>query len=232
MAGPVGDTNGNSILDTNETWTYTISYTVTQADIDAGLDLTNTASVTTNEIVVAETDTAITPINAASSMVVTKTQTGGPNPVTAAGQTLDYEITIENTGAVSLTGVTPVDTLPDGSAGVLAGPVGDTDGNSILDTNETWTYTISYTVTQADIDAGLDLTNTASVTTNEIVVAETDTAITPINAVSSMVVTKTQTGGPNPVTAAGQTLDYEITSREYRSSKFNRSNPCRHLTRW
>ena len=211
LAGPVGDTNGNSILDTNETWTYTISYTVTQSDIDAGLDLTNTASVTTNEIVVAESDTAITPINAASSMVVTKTQTGGPNPVTAAGQTLDYEITIENTGAVSLTGVTPVDTLPDGSAGVLAGPVGDTNGNSILDTNETWTYTISYTVTQSDIDAGLDLTNTASVTTNEIVVAESDTAITPINAASSMVVTKTQTGGPNPVTAAGQTLDYEIT---------------------
>ena len=223
MAGPVGDTNGNSILDTSETWAYTISYIVTQADIDAGLDLTNTASVTTNEIVVAETDTAITPINAVSSMVVTKTQTGGPSPVTSAGQTLDYEITVENTGAVSLTGVTPVDTLPDGSAGVLAGPVGDTNGNSILDTSETWAYTISYTVTQADIDAGLDLTNTASVTTNEIVVAETDTAITPINAVSSMVVTKTQTGGPSPVTSAGQTLDYEITV-ENTGRQYNRSN--------
>jgi len=180
LAGPVGDTNGNSILDTSETWTYTISYTVTQTDIDAGLDLTNTASVTTNEIVVAESDTAITPINAVSSMVVTKTQVGGPNPVTAAGQTLDYEITVENTGAVSLTGVTSVDTLPDGSAGVLAGPTSDIGILGTIDVGEIWTYTISYNATLADMISGADLINSASVTTNEVVIAESDTAVTTV----------------------------------------------------
>jgi len=162
---------------------------VTQSDIDAGLDLTNTASVTTNEIVVAEADTAVTPINAVSSMTVAKTQVGGPNPVTAAGQTLDYEITIENTGAVSLTGVTPVDTLPDGSAGVLAGPVSDIGIVGSIDVGETWTYTITYNVTLADMISGADLINTASVTTNEIVVAETDTAVTTI-ASSDLEITK------------------------------------------
>jgi hypothetical protein len=31
-----GDANTNNILEVTETWTYTATYTVTQADIDAG----------------------------------------------------------------------------------------------------------------------------------------------------------------------------------------------------
>jgi hypothetical protein len=37
-----GDANTNNILEVTETWIYTATYTVTQADIDAG---TNQASV-------------------------------------------------------------------------------------------------------------------------------------------------------------------------------------------
>ncbi|PKH69167.1 hypothetical protein CXF59_00160, partial [Flavobacterium sp. ALD4] len=39
-----GDANINNILEVTETWTYTATYTVTQADIDAG-KITNQASV-------------------------------------------------------------------------------------------------------------------------------------------------------------------------------------------
>lgn len=38
-----GDTNNNQILDPNETWTYTSSHTVTQADLDQGGNLVNRA---------------------------------------------------------------------------------------------------------------------------------------------------------------------------------------------
>jgi hypothetical protein len=161
-----------------------LTYTIVSGDL--GTTITNIATGDSDQTTPV-TDTNSIVVESPSISIV-KVQTSGNNPVTGVNDVLGYTITVV------------VDTLPDGSAGVLAGPVGDTNGNSILDTSETWTYTISYTVTQTDIDAGLDLTNTASVTTNEIVVAESDTAITPINAVSSMVVTKTQVGGPNPVT--------------------------------
>jgi hypothetical protein len=39
-----GDANTNNILEVTETWIYTATYTVTQADIDAG-KITNQASV-------------------------------------------------------------------------------------------------------------------------------------------------------------------------------------------
>lgn len=42
-----GDTNTNSILETTETWVYTAQYTVTQADLNAGTDLVNVATVDT-----------------------------------------------------------------------------------------------------------------------------------------------------------------------------------------
>lgn len=38
-----GDTNNNQILDPNETWTYTGSHTVIQADLDQGGNLVNMA---------------------------------------------------------------------------------------------------------------------------------------------------------------------------------------------
>ena len=45
-----GDTNTNSILETTETWVYSATYTVTQADINAGTALVNTASVVKTEV--------------------------------------------------------------------------------------------------------------------------------------------------------------------------------------
>ncbi len=213
LTGPVETggtgTNGDGLLDVGETWTYTISYTVTQSDVDAELTLVNRVSVTTTEIPVPVEDTAVTEISENPDMLVTKTQTGGENPVTQPG-VLDYTITVENTGNQTLTNVVPTDTLPDGSTGTLTGPTGDTDSDGELDITETWTYTISYTVTQSDVDAGANLVNTVSVVTDEIPTPEEDDASTPVTLNPAMEVTKTQTGGENPVTQPG-VLDYTIT---------------------
>ncbi|KPM46556.1 hypothetical protein AFM12_19350, partial [Jiulongibacter sediminis] len=200
--------NANGILDTTETWTYTISYAVTQADIDAGEDLVNVAVVTTTELPTPESDTAATAITQNPSLTITKTQTGGESPITTPG-TIDYTIVITNDGNQSLTGVVVSDTLPNGTVGTLSAVTESINANGILDTTETWTYTISYVVTQADIDAGTDLVNVAVVTTTELPTPESDTAATAITQTPSLTITKTQTGGESPITTPG-TIDYTI----------------------
>jgi uncharacterized repeat protein (TIGR01451 family) len=210
LAGPVESVDTDGVLQVGETWTYTVSYTVTQGDVDAGDDLVNTASVVTTQVPVSTEDDAITPVEQAPSLTIDKTQTGGANPVTAAGQVLQYAIAIENTGNVSQTGVAVSDVLPDGSAGTLAGPVESLDSDGVLQVGETWIYTVSYMVTQADVDAGNDLVNMASVVTTQIPVSTEDDAVTPVEQAPSLTIDKTQTGGPNPVTAAGQGLHYAI----------------------
>src|SRR5437773_451790 len=69
------------------------------------------------------------------------------------GQVLNYTVTVSNTGNIDLTGVTVSDgfvTLPGGSSNLAAGH------SEVL--------TGSHVVTQADLDAGTALVNTASVT--------------------------------------------------------------------
>ena len=211
LSGPTESITTNSILEVGETWTYTISYTVTQADIDAGTALVNTASVVTPEVPGPTTDTETTPVTPPAALTIAKTQTSGPNPVTAVNDVLGYTIVVTNTGTANQTGVTVGDTLPDGTAGTLAGPTESITTNSILDVGETWTYTISYTVTQADIDDGNALVNTASVVTPEVPGPTTDTETTPVTpptvAVSASKVSLPADGTP---VAVGDTITYAL----------------------
>ena len=135
------------------------------------------------------TPIVLTAPNCIADLIVTKTQTGGANPVTAIGQTLDYTIILENSGTLDITNVVITDILPDGSNGALTGPTGDNGTPGIIDIGETWTYTISYTTSQIDFANAVDLVNTVSVTSTEIITAEVDTAITPI-VVSDLSLTK------------------------------------------
>lgn len=127
----------------------------------------------------------------APSLSVTKTKTSGPNLVTEVGQVIGYTIVITNTGNVALTGVSVSDQLPNGTAGTLAGPTGDAGTPNVIDVGEAWTYTISYTVTAADVDAKLSLVNTVSVVTTEVPGPTTAKATTPV------------WGGPTSVPLAG-----------------------------
>ena len=72
--------------------------------------------------------------------------------VDAAGDVINYTITVANTGNTTLTGVVVTD--PNADAGSIvrgADVVGDNDG--LLEVGETWTYTAAHTVTQAEIDS-------------------------------------------------------------------------------
>ena len=46
----------DGVLDVGETWVYSATYDATQADINAGTDLVNTASVVTTELPTPEED--------------------------------------------------------------------------------------------------------------------------------------------------------------------------------
>ena len=82
-------------------------------------------------------------------------------PVVGAGDTINYTITVENTGDVTLTNVGIVDTLTDLDGNVLALTTGPTFDNAdtgsaegTLLVGETATYLATYIITQSDVDAG------------------------------------------------------------------------------
>ncbi len=163
-----GDTNTNNILETTETWTYTADYVVTQADLNAGGTLTNVATVDTNQTD-PQSDDAISTVQQNPSLTIDKVANN--QSVTAAGQVINYTYTVTNTGNQTLTGVTlSDDNFTPSNTGDDFNPIffgGDINGDNNLDVGESWIYTASHTVTQAEIDAGTNLVNVATADSNQ-----------------------------------------------------------------
>ncbi len=146
-----------------------LSLTISQAQVDAG-SITNTASVVGSDpfgTPVADSDT-ITTAGPARVPGLEATKTATTPTGTAVGSLVNYLLTVENTGNVTLNGVTISDTITDGSGAptTLDAPFalvsGDTDGDGLLDVGESWQYQASHTLVQADINAG-GVINTATV---------------------------------------------------------------------
>jgi len=165
-----GDTNGNNLLDVDETWTYTADYAMTQDDIDLGT-ITNQATVEgtdedgttvddlSDEALTTEDDPTVTDLCQSPVIAIVKTGLfvdGDGDQCADPGEAIDYTFTVTNEGNVSLSTISVTDPLLEAPnpvvAIVFAG--GDTDGDNELDVTETWTYTASYAITQDDIDAG------------------------------------------------------------------------------
>src|SRR6185295_17711413 len=150
-----GDTNSNGKIDVGETWHYTASHTVTQGDIDNGgvlnpaLAYSNTASISTHEGASASGSASV-PIVQDPDVTLTKTAVVADGTADAAGDVINYAITVHNDGNMTLT--SPVVSDPAVSNLTLAS--GDTNSNGKIDVGETWHYTASHTVTQGDIDNG------------------------------------------------------------------------------
>jgi hypothetical protein len=163
----IGDDNRNGVFDSNETWYYQASYTVTAADISgsSGNDsvvngaLINRVNVTSKRLVGGVTQ--ISTQSAALSVALvqerpafTVTQTSGPNPA-KAGDRIDFATAVQNTGNVTFYTLS-VSGTPFENPRPITGPggsnIGDLDGDGNFDVGETWRYLTSYQVTQADID--------------------------------------------------------------------------------
>lgn len=126
-----GDVNGDNKLNVTERWVYQCTVTGQQQDF------TNVATVTANGpsgVVQRSTATAtVRVINAKLDV----TKTANPSTVNQGG-TVNFTIEVKNTGTQQLKDVVLVD-----DKCTLSARTGDTNGNNLLDTNETWVYTCS-----------------------------------------------------------------------------------------
>ncbi|NQX12599.1 DUF11 domain-containing protein [Microbacteriaceae bacterium VKM Ac-2855] len=179
-------------------------YTVTAADINAGTPITNTATVTATGFTSA-TSTVNTPINYAPALTLTKN--GALNGTSAVGSTISYSFTLANTGTTTLTSVGITDPL---APVAITWPGGYTVGT--LTTGQSVTATATYTITQADLDAGQRVnTATASGTAPNASVV-TSTASKTVALTRSPNLTFTKTANPTVVKAAGAVITYTFTA--------------------
>ncbi len=133
-------------LDVGETWSYTASHVVTQAEIDAGAPIVNLATADSSQTG-PDTDDASVRVEQAPAIAVDKaiaSITGGNGNIAAdaPGDQLNYTITVSNPGNMTLTDVTVTDVLTGfNAAGVTLSP-----GQSLF-------FLTSYTLTQLDLNS-------------------------------------------------------------------------------
>ena len=194
-----GDSDADSKLDLSETWIYSCSHTVTQAELDAGGNLSNTVTADSNESG-PDTDTLVIPISQNPLLEVVKSST--TSSVSAAGQVVPYRFAVSNKGNVALTGITVTDPKCDLAPAYVSG---DSDADSKLDLSETWIYSCSHTVTQAELDAGGNLSNTVTADSNESG-PDTDTLVIPISQNPALSLVKSAT--PSTYSTVAQSISY------------------------
>jgi len=213
-----GDADFDGQLDVGETWQYTVSYTVTQDDIDnggvvqIGLTHDNTATVTTAQGAGDEASASVDIEQKRVSLVKTASVPG--DTADAAGEVIDYTITITNDGNVALTPTVNDPSVID-LAAVMSGTfnAGDADMDGVFDPSESWQYAASHTVTQAEMDAGGTIDNTASVTTGEGASASGGASVT-VEQNAEVTLVKSALGyhdlNNNNVADAGDTIDFQF----------------------
>ncbi|MBK7219383.1 MAG: hypothetical protein IPH95_20570 [Candidatus Promineofilum sp.] len=204
--GPTGDADNDGKLDLNETWIYTCVHTVTTDEMDAGVKLPNTVTADSTETDPA-TDTLEIPIQQNPGLNVEKSST--TTLITVAGQQVVYTFDVTNTGNISLTGVTVSDPM---CTSAISGPTGDTNNDGKLGLVETWTFTCTHTVTQAELDAATGpnpkLHNVVTADSNETG-PDTDPLDIPIQYTPGLNVLKSSTTAL--ITTIGQQVDYQFT---------------------
>jgi large repetitive protein len=220
-----------------ETVRCTASYTVTQADVDAG-SVVNVASATSAEVPLPGTpggETATETVSATRNPAATVAKVASIPTNAQVGDVITYTYTVANTGNTTLRDVTLTDdhTSAAGTVALAIGgdtlltdaaPTGDSDDDGapagiwgILRPNDVLTFTSTYTVTQDDIDAGDALTNTVSVAATPpggtTFTPPTDTVTVPVSAsTGSMDVQKTaDVSGLGTPPAPGDVVTYTIT---------------------
>ena len=159
-----GDTNGNSLLDVGETWTYSFTTSVTPGQY------TNIGSASGQVAATGQTASDSDPANffgAAPAIDIEKFVNGedadlATGPVLPVNDPVTFTYIVTNSGNIALGSVVVVDDNGTPSnTGDDFNPIftgGDANSNGLLDLGETWTYTAT-----AAVIAG-QYTNTGRVT--------------------------------------------------------------------
>ena len=146
----VGNLNNN--LDFNESVTCTGTYSITQNDLNAG-QVTNNATATVNGVVSA---IATSTVRMAENKVLTIAKSASPTTYNAAGQTIKYTYTINNTGATTLG---PVQFIVRDDH--ISTPINCGGASTTLATNQTVMCEAIYTISQNDMTV-CQLTNSST----------------------------------------------------------------------
>jgi gliding motility-associated-like protein/uncharacterized repeat protein (TIGR01451 family) len=178
--------------------TFTAVYTLTQSDIDAGT-FTNTATATGQyNGDVTDTDEDVQVFLQVPSLVLSKT--ADKSSVSAAGEQIVYTLTVTNTGNVTIDEVTLVDAKVSVNKNVGS-----------LAPGASATVTATYTVSQADMDAG-SIVNVASVSGTDPKGVDTDTedGVT-VNVAQNAFLSLSKTANKSSVSGAGDEIVYTLT---------------------
>jgi uncharacterized repeat protein (TIGR01451 family) len=197
-------------LDVGETWSYTASHVVTQAEIDAGTPIVNLATAD-SEQTGPDTDDASVAVEQSASLNIVKDASVTGGTANAAGEVINYTIAVSNTGNQTLTGVLVSDPFISNLA--LVADAASADGE--LDVGETWSYTASHVVTQAEIDAGTPIVNLATADSEQTGPDTDDASVAveqaPFIAVDKAIASITGGNGNIAADAPGDLLNYTIT---------------------
>ncbi|MCP2032174.1 putative repeat protein (TIGR01451 family) [Okibacterium sp. HSC-33S16] len=186
------------------------SYSLSQADVDAGF-VNNTASVSgtspTGDPVTNEDDVRVD-IPATPGIDLIKLGAFDAGFSAAAGDGVSYDFQIINTGNVTLTDVTVADPLPGLSALVYTWPAAD----GVLAPGERALATATYLLTQADVDAG-EIAN-AAIATGTVpggsTVEDPDTSVLDIPEGPAIQIVKAGALAEDATGSAGDTVEYRF----------------------
>lgn len=180
--------------------TVTASYTVKQADLDAG-SFTNTATAGIIYNNVPVTATASETVNATQVESLSLTKTADKQSYNL-GDLITYTFSVENIGNVTLRNVSVTDPMS-GISAISPASLNSLAPGSIA------TFTANYTASQADVDAG-KIENTAAATAsfNSDTYRDDDTETISAIQNPSLAITKTSTS--TSYSAEGEILSYSI----------------------
>ncbi|HEY6569348.1 MAG TPA: hypothetical protein VIZ22_03615, partial [Candidatus Limnocylindrales bacterium] len=191
--------NSDAFLDPGETVTCSATYTITAGDVTAK-SVTNTATASASGIT--------SPV--ASQVVYLRhlslTKSAAETSFNAVGNVLHYTLTATNDGGTTLFGVSIVDPV----LGVLSCAPAQP---ATLAPAATLTCSGTYSVTQADIDAG-HRDNTATASSTDITGASVPaTAATSVNAVQTATLSLVKSATETSYNAVGDVLHYSYLVR-------------------
>ncbi|MDQ7250414.1 DUF7507 domain-containing protein [Dongia sedimenti] len=208
-SAPAPVAEGPQTLAPGGSFTFHANYTIAQADIESGA-VTSTATASGTDplanAVVSDPTSETIQLTQASGLSVetfsTLNDTNG-NGVIDPGETIDYSYQVSDIGNVTLTGVT-----------VSNAPAPVSENPQTLAPGESFTFHATYTITQADIDAGAVI---SSATANGIdplgdpVTSEPVSTTVPLTQVAALSVEKSGTlsdANGNGVADPGETITY------------------------
>ena len=199
LTGPLGDTNFNDILETTETWTYTCTVNNVTADFTNNVSVSGTPPVGPN---VTDNDSAdVTVDHPAINIAKTPaTQT------VVSGANVSFTLTVTNPGDVALSSIV----ITDPACDTLTGPSGD-DGDAILQTTETWTYTCTVNNVTADFTNNVSVSGTPPVGPNVTDNDSADVIVIGPSGLTKTLVADSLLATVNPDATIGEILTYAVT---------------------